>query len=191
MMRIIYAVLVALILAVPARSAQETGAQLYEDGYMESLFKLVDWIQKLDQKIDSWIKTEEKSQLARRTKRLAAQLYKLCASKRDLAVAVDSRRSDATQLRAKASQVSGDVQDVLEALRGVGSDLRMIGEKEPETAIYSGLNGKITQMELIEEGLESGQIDRKKIGAEVQKSYDLCSAAQTHAETIARKLAGP
>lgn len=189
-MRIIYVVLVALILAVPARSAQEPEAQLYEHGYMESLFKLVDWIQRLDQKIDSWIQTEQKSQLARRTKRLAAQLYKLCTSKRDLATIVNLRRSDVTQLRTKASRVSGDVQDVLEALRGVGSDLNMMGEKEPETAIYSGLNGKITQMELIEEGLESGQIDRKKIGAEVQKSYDLCSAAQAHAEKIASKLAG-
>jgi hypothetical protein len=190
MMRLIYAVLVVLMLAVAARSAQETEAQLYEHGYMDSLYKLVDWIQRLDQKVDSWIKTEQKSQLARRTKRLVEQLYKLCSSKQDLATAVNLRRSDATQLRTKAAQVSGNVQDVLDVLRGLGSDLRLMGEEEPEKAIGSGLNGKVTQMEQIEEGLESGQIDRRKISAEVRKSYDLCAAAQANAEKVARKLAG-
>ncbi len=190
-MRIAYVMIVVLMFAAPVQaSAQETGSDLFEQGYLESLSKLIDWIQRLDKKVGSWVKTEQTAQLGRRTERLAAQLYELCSSKQALVIAVNARQSTAGQLRERADKVSQDIQNAFDALVRFGADLVKAGEEGPEQAITSGLGGKAIMMEQIADGLTTGQIDRKKIAAEVQNSYDLCRAAQAQAAKIAVKLAG-
>lgn len=174
-----------------AQGNQEDPTPVYEEGFLGSMSKFIDWIDTLDSRFDTLVVREQRKQTARRLDQLAKGLYRLCASKEQLALSLASPLATEYKIRQDGEQVRIDLYEVRESFDRLGAMILRPGDTASaanEAAIRNGLGGKVVLVDQLVFQLRQQGLNRSRIMAQAKQAASLCRQAQLAATLAAARV---